>query len=39
MNYIKIAVPFFILLIAIEFVYGWLRKRNTYRVNDTIGSL
>ena len=39
MNYIKIAVPFFILLIAIEFAYGWLRKRNTYRVNDTIGSL
>ena len=39
MNYIKFAVPFFILLIAVEFIYGWLRKRNTYRVNDTIGSL
>ena len=39
MNYITIAVPFFILFIALEFIYGWLRKRNTYRINDTVGSL
>ena len=39
MNYITIAVPFFILFIALEFIYGWLSKRNTYRINDTVGSL
>lgn len=39
MDLIAIAVPFFLLLIALEFTYGLLRGRNTYRVNDTINSL
>lgn len=39
MDLIAIAVPFFIGLILLEFVYGWVRGRNTYRLNDTINSL
>ena len=33
------AVPFFFLLMFLEFAYGLLRRRNTYRLNDTINSL
>lgn len=33
------AIPVFALLMACEFVYGWLRQRNTYRLNDSISSL
>lgn len=33
------AFPVFSLLMAIEFGYGWLRGRNTYRLNDSISSL
>ncbi len=36
---IVIAIPVFALLIAAEFVYGLLKGRNTYRLNDTIASL
>ncbi|MDB2553713.1 sterol desaturase family protein, partial [Gammaproteobacteria bacterium] len=39
MDLIAIAVPFFIGLILLEFIYGLLRGRNTYRLNDTINSL
>jgi alkylglycerol monooxygenase len=39
MNYVQLAVPFFILLIAVEIGYGALCKRQTYRLNDTINSL
>jgi sterol desaturase/sphingolipid hydroxylase (fatty acid hydroxylase superfamily) len=39
MNYVDIAVPFFVLAMGIEWLYGWLRKRQTYRLNDTINSL
>ena len=39
MDLIAIAVPFFIGLILLEFVYGLLTGRNTYRLNDTINSL
>ena len=39
MNYIPYAVPFFILALLVEFVYGWLKKKNTYRLADTINSL
>jgi sterol desaturase/sphingolipid hydroxylase (fatty acid hydroxylase superfamily) len=39
MNYVDIAVPFFVLAMGIEFLYGWLVKKQTYRVNDTINSL
>jgi len=33
------AVPFFFIAIAIELCWGWLRRRNTYRLNDSVGSL
>jgi alkylglycerol monooxygenase len=39
MNYVEIAIPFFILAMALEYVYGRVVKRNTYRVNDTLNSL
>ena len=39
MDYIPLAVPFFILAIGIEFLYGWIKNNNTYRLNDTVSSL
>ena len=39
MNLILYAIPFFFLLMLLEFTYGVLRRRNTYRINDTINSL
>ncbi|MBK6850387.1 MAG: sterol desaturase family protein [Burkholderiales bacterium] len=33
------ATPVFLLLIAIEFAWGWLRGRNTYRLGDAIASI
>ncbi len=39
MDLIAIAVPFFLALILAEFIYGVIRGRNTYRLNDTINSL
>lgn len=39
MNYVTYAIPFFILLMAVEFLYGHLRSKQTYRLNDTINSL
>jgi alkylglycerol monooxygenase len=36
---IVLATPVFLLLIAIEFAWGWARKRNTYRLNDAINSI
>ena len=39
MDLILYAIPVFLLLILVEFVYGLLRARNTYRLNDTINSL
>jgi sterol desaturase/sphingolipid hydroxylase (fatty acid hydroxylase superfamily) len=39
MNYVEIAIPFFILAIALEYLYGHLVKRQTYRLNDTVNSL
>lgn len=39
MNIILYAIPFFFLLILIEFGYGLFVGRNTYRINDTINSL
>src|SRR6478735_3730027 len=36
---IVLATPVFFLLIAIEFAWGWARKRNTYRLNDAINSV
>src|SRR5262245_16583827 len=39
MNLITLAVPFFILAMVVEFLYGHLVKKQTYRLNDTINSL
>ena len=36
---IVLATPVFFLLIAIEFAWGWARKRNTYRLNDAMNSI
>ena len=39
MDLIIYAVPFFILAMVGELIYGLLKKRNTYRLNDSISSL
>lgn len=36
---VVLAIPVFALLMACEFIYGWLRQRNTYRLNDSVSSL
>jgi alkylglycerol monooxygenase len=33
------ATPVFFGLIALEFAWGWAKKRNTYRLNDAINSI
>ncbi|HEX7045239.1 MAG TPA: sterol desaturase family protein [Burkholderiales bacterium] len=38
-NYVEIAIPFFILAMGLEFLYGLLVGRQTYRLNDTVSSL
>lgn len=39
MNFVPYAVPVFIALIVLEFCWGWLKGKNTYRFNDSINSL
>jgi len=39
MDLVPYAVPFFLLLIAIEFAWGRVRGTDTYRLNDSINSL
>lgn len=39
MDFVPYAVPFFILAMVAELTYGLRVKRNTYRVNDAVGSL
>jgi sterol desaturase/sphingolipid hydroxylase (fatty acid hydroxylase superfamily) len=39
MNYVEIAIPFFILAMGVEYAYGALVKRQTYRLSDTVNSL
>lgn len=39
MNYVQAAIPFFILAMGVEFVYGAVVGRQTYRLNDTVASL
>jgi len=39
MDLVAYATPFFVLAIVVEFVYGHMQQRNTYRVNDSISSL
>ena len=38
-NLIAYVVPVFTLMIFCEFLYGYLRKRNNYRLNDTVTSI
>jgi alkylglycerol monooxygenase len=39
MNYVEVAIPFFILAMLVEYLYGRLVKRQTYRLADTVNSL
>src|SRR6516162_8202980 len=39
MNLVVYAVPFFIIAIVLELIYGLLNQRNTYRLNDSVSSL
>lgn len=39
MNYVEVAIPFFILAMGVEYLFGRLVNRQTYRLNDTVNSL
>ncbi len=39
MDIVAYAVPFFLLSIVLELGWGFIRKNNTYRINDSINSL
>ncbi len=39
MDLVVYAIPFFILAMLVELAYGFLVRRNTYRLNDSVGSL
>ena len=39
MNFVQLAIPFFIFALLVEFCFGALVKRQTYRLSDTINSL
>lgn len=39
MNYVEVAIPFFILAMLVEYLYGKLRRKQTYRLSDTVNSL
>jgi sterol desaturase/sphingolipid hydroxylase (fatty acid hydroxylase superfamily) len=39
MNYVEAAIPFFILAMGVEFLYGAAAGRQSYRLNDTVASL
>lgn len=39
MNYILMAIPLFLILILIEFLWDQYKQADTYRLNDTINSL
>lgn len=38
-QFIVLIFPVFFLLIAAEFAYGWVKRRNTYRLNGALSSL
>lgn len=38
-NYVKLAIPFFLLFIGLELIVCKLKKKPFYRLNDAIGSL
>jgi alkylglycerol monooxygenase len=37
--YMLFAVPFFFLLMGVEWLYGYLKKKNVYRLNDSVTNL
>ncbi|MDP6186935.1 MAG: hypothetical protein QF863_06880, partial [Pseudomonadales bacterium] len=39
MNFVEIAIPFFILAMVVELAYGAWKKSQTYRLNDAVASL
>jgi sterol desaturase/sphingolipid hydroxylase (fatty acid hydroxylase superfamily) len=39
MNFVVLAIPFFLFLIGIELFVNWIRKQDTYAFNDTLNSL
>ncbi|MFT4519270.1 MAG: alkylglycerol monooxygenase [Halioglobus sp.] len=39
MDLVLYAIPFFALAILVELAYGFWKKRNTYRLNDSVSSL
>ena len=39
MNFVEIAIPFFILAMVVELAYGAWKKNQTYRLNDAVASL
>jgi alkylglycerol monooxygenase len=39
MNYVVVAIPFFILAMGVEYAYGAFVKKQTYRLSDTVNSL
>lgn len=39
MNYVEVAIPFFVLAMLLELAYGRFTGKQTYRLNDSINSL
>ena len=39
MNFVPYAVPVFLVLIVLEYCWGWLNGNITYRINDSLNSL
>ncbi len=39
MNYVTYAIPFFVLFMLVEFLWGHFTRHQTYRLNDTVNSL
>ncbi len=38
-NYILFAIPFFLFMVGLEMVYAWRKRKQFYRLNDTITNL
>ena len=36
---ITYAIPFFMFLVGIEFIYGLIKRENNYRINDALASM
>jgi len=39
LNYVTYAIPFFVLLMLVEYLWGRFTRHQTYRLNDTLNSL